>query len=160
MWSLWPLGTCPLLGDDSVSLTCDFLSHHSSFGSPCVCAAFSTGPFSSLFESCPKQRPLMGQQRQIPELFPHFWGSLSSFNLNKPRPCGGTLLNGTGNIGPLLPPATGHSHPCSRMFSMAAAAPRGRAVLAEGKELHCVWRGDAWTVIKEHKVSLQSTGSC
>lgn len=154
MWSLWSLETCPLLGDDSVSLTCDFLSHHGSFGSPCVCAAFSTGPSSRLFEFCPKQRPLMWQQRQIPELLPHFWG-LSSFNLNKPR-----LWNGTGNIGRLLPPATGQSHPCSRVFSMAAATPRGRAVLAEGKELHCVWRGDAWTAIKEHKVSLQSTGSC
>lgn len=30
------------------------------------------------------------------------------------------------------------------------------SVLAEGKELHCVWRGDAWIVIKEDKVSLQS----
>jgi len=30
------------------------------------------------------------------------------------------------------------------------------SVLAEGKELHCVWRGDAWIVIKQHKVSLQS----
>lgn len=30
-------------------------------------------------------------------------------------------------------------------------------MLAEGKELLCVYRGDAWILIKEHKVSLQSS---
>lgn len=41
----------------------------------------------------------------------------------------------------LLQELTSQPQPCSLMFSMAAAAPGGRAVLAEGKELHCVWRG-------------------
>lgn len=41
----WSLETCPLLGDDSVSLTCDFLSHHGSLGVPVCVQPLALGHF-------------------------------------------------------------------------------------------------------------------
>lgn len=124
-----------------------------------MCAAFSTGSFSRLFEFCPKQRPLMCQQGPISELLPQFWRSLSSLHWNKPRPFGGTRLLTARTALTLCSHRSQHRPALiSDVFHGSSSSQRESSAGRRERAALCLERGCLHS--DKGALSLQSTGSC